>query len=680
MRSTEFDIIIVNYKSTNYLIDCLKSVYESLGGLSANIFVQDNFSGDADRIQRVHPDVHLTKNVENQGFSTAINKALKNGASPYIILLNPDSKVYPGFFEKVIRFMKNNPGVGICGPKILNADLTIQGSARAFPTPLTGFFGRNSLLTKWFPNNWITRKSILTNKIRGKNPVDVDWVSGACMVVKRSAVDDVGFMDERFFMYWEDVDWCRRMWESGWRVVYYPGAKIIHYVGGSSNKRPVRSLYEFHKSCYKYLVKYSSVPLSVLKPIALVGLTIRFIFSVLVLFFSSTISSWKKDVQIKEDAPPKILFLITEDWYFWSHRLPLARAAQRAGFKVTIATRVSAFKEKIEREGFKLIPIKLERKSKNIFKEMIDFLEILKIYRREQPTLVHHVAMKPVLYGSWAARMMNVPAIVNAIAGLGFVFLAKGRKSILIKKMVGLAYRSAFSRDNTIGIFQNPQDLNLFTQSRIVKPEKTILIRGAGVDITRYGYAEEKNNGVPLVVLASRMLWDKGIGEFVKAARMVNQNGKQSRFVLVGDPDPENPMTITEKVLKKWHASGVVEWWGHREDIPDIFSNSNIVALPSYREGLPKVLLEAASCGRALLATDVPGCREIVRHNENGLLVPPYNSEKLAEALMVLIHDNALRMKMGKTGREIVEREFSEDIVAKETMSIYTMFSASLEN
>jgi len=367
---------------------------------------------------------------------------------------------------------------------------------------------------------------------------------------------------------------------------------------------------------------------------------------------------------------PHILFFITEDWYFWSHRLPIARAARGAGFKVLVATRVGQHKERIENEGFRLIPIGLERKSKNVLKELLSIFEIIKIYRRERPVIVHHVAVKPVLYGSWAARIAGVPGVVNALAGLGFIFVAQGWKAKILRQLIVFAYRSAFSAKNTIGIFQNPEDLNLFIDARIVKAEKAALIRGSGVDAVRFTPLPEQTS-IPTIVLASRMLWDKGVGEFVDAARILKKDGFKCRMILIGNPDPENPASIPEEILNGWHSEGIVEWWGHREDMPEVFAQSNIVVLPSYREGLPKVLLEAASCGRAIVATDVPGCREIVRHNENGLLVPPHDSKSLADALKSLIGNPELRARMGTRGREIVEAEFSEEIVVRQTMEVY---------
>jgi len=367
----------------------------------------------------------------------------------------------------------------------------------------------------------------------------------------------------------------------------------------------------------------------------------------------------------------RILFFITEDWYFWSHRLPIARAARDAGFEVLIATRVDQHKARIEKEVFKLIPINLQRRSKNVIKGVFNILEIIKIYRREKPDIVHHVTIKPVLYGAWAARITGIPAVVNALAGLGFIFVAQGWKASIFKQLVVFAYRSAFSAKNTIGIFQNPEDLKLFTDAGIVKSEKAVLIRGSGVDTSRFTHLPESAD-IPTIILASRMLWNKGVGEFVDAARQLHKDGVNCRFILVGAPDPENPASIPEETLCNWHSEGIVEWWGYRDDMPEVLSNAHIVALPTtYGEGVPKILIEAASCGHPIVATDVPGCREVVRHNENGLLVPPHDSKALADALKVLIKDPELRAKMGARGREIVEAEFSEEIVIKQTMEVY---------
>lgn len=659
------DIIIVNYKSTDYLVKCLQSLFDNIDSKFINIYIQDNSCDNkVDKIKTIYPELHVFKNKRNIGFSAAVNNAIKRSSSPYITLLNPDSTITRDFLTSILDFMDENADVGIVGPKILNHDNTIQGSARTFPTPLTGFFGRTSLLTRLFPNNWITRKTILSNGKTGTKPIEVDWVSGACMLIRREAVNDIGLMDERFFMYFEDVDYCKRMWDNGWKVVYYPNAFMTHQVGGSSDKRPVKSIYNFHISCYNYFIKYPSWPIWILKPVTSLGLSFRFIL--LIIIFCCQRSS---DSKPKEDRP-KILFLITEDWYFWSHRLPIARKAKEEGYSVVIATRIHKHGDMIHNEGFKLIPLKLKRRSKNIFKEIRNFIEIINLYKNEKPDIAHHVGIKPVLYGSWAAKIAGVPSVINAFAGLGFVFIAKGKKSDVLRRIVEIAYRSAFFHKKAVGIFQNPEDLKKFVDLGIVKRNNTVLIKGSGVNTSVFRYLPERNS-MPKVVLASRMLWDKGVSEFVNAAKIINKNGTKCRFILVGSPDPENPMSIPEEKLTQWDKEGVVEWWGHRNDIPDIFEQANIVSLPSYREGLPKVLLEAASCGRPIVATDVPGCKEIVRNNDNGYLVPPYESILLAEAFLKLIHNPELRRRMGKRSREIVEAEFTEERIVKQTMDLY---------
>jgi GT2 family glycosyltransferase len=271
------DIIIVNYNSTDCLLNCLESVYGDLGGMPAPLWIVDNGSCDGvNRIVERFPQVHLTANQRNLGFGAAVNQALKKTTSAYVILLNPDSLVLNGFFRTMISFMAENPRVGIAGPGIRNTDGSMQGSARSFPTPLTALFGRQSLLSRLFPGNPLTRANVLTTGSDGISPMDVDWVSGACMVVRRKAIETVGGFDERFFMYWEDADWCRRMRHGGWRIVYFPLAQVMHHVGVSSAKRAIGSLFEFHKSAYRLYEKYAPSTPWPLRILILAGLLARF--------------------------------------------------------------------------------------------------------------------------------------------------------------------------------------------------------------------------------------------------------------------------------------------------------------------------------------------------------------------------------------------------------------------
>ncbi len=367
---------------------------------------------------------------------------------------------------------------------------------------------------------------------------------------------------------------------------------------------------------------------------------------------------------------PKILFLITEDWYFWSHRLPLARAARDSGFEVIIATHTQDHGELIRTEGFKLIPIQLRRKSRNPFRELLSIIELLDIYRKERPDIVHHVAMKPVLYGSICSRLTKIHLTVNALAGMGYVFISSELPAVVLRALIKPLLRVALNTPGSRLILQNPDDYRLFVEKGLINKEQIIIIRGSGVDTERFACIPEQA-GIPVVMLVSRMLWDKGIGEFVDAAKLIRARGIQARFVLVGKTDPDNPASIPVPVLDGWQKSGIVEWWGHREHMPEIYTQAHVITLPSYREGLPKVLLEAASCGRPIVATDVPGCREIVRGGDNGFLVPPYDAEALASSLEHLIVDHELRMRMGGRGREIVLNEFSEKKVVSETMAVY---------
>jgi len=366
----------------------------------------------------------------------------------------------------------------------------------------------------------------------------------------------------------------------------------------------------------------------------------------------------------------KILFLVTEDWYFFSHRLPIARAARDAGCEVIVATRVQSCGDMITREGFKLVPLRLKRRNRNPLREITSILEIMRIYRQERPDLVHQVAMKPVVYGSLAAALTSVPVTVNAMAGLGFVFTSDRWLASLLKPLVQAAFRKLLGRPNDRVIVQNPEDRKVLMESMSLPDSQLTVIRGSGVDVQRFMPAPEPT-GMIIITLVARMLWDKGVGEFVEATRILKQQGLRFRAVLVGDPDPENPASIPEGQLHSWVSGGWVEWWGLQDDMPSVWARSHIAVLPSYREGLPKSLLEAAACARPIVASDVPGCREIVHHNENGFLVEPKNASTLAEAMKKLVNDQKLRTRMGAQGREMVEQHFSDAIVVAETLRLY---------
>ena len=372
----------------------------------------------------------------------------------------------------------------------------------------------------------------------------------------------------------------------------------------------------------------------------------------------------------KNEAKPKLLYLVTEDWYFCSHRLTLARKAKNKGYNIIVATRVNNHKEQIEKEGFKLMPIQFIRRSKNILHELSSLFNIIRIYKKVRPDIVHNIGIKPVLYGTWATKFTKIPIVINLLAGLTEKFHENEWKSSIIGKLVNLAYRLGYLGVNAFTVFQNSTDMSNFLNQGIVKKENVELIRGSGVDTKIFGFSPEPE-GIPIIVLASRLIWEKGVGEFVEASKILQNQGIKCRMVLVGDCDPDSTGSVPREQLEKWLSEGIIEWWGHKDDMAEVFSNSHIACLPSYHEGTPRVLLEAASCGRAIVTTDVPGCRQIVKENEGGLIVPIKNPKALAESIRTLVDNPNLRIKMGKRGREIIITEFSDDIIIGQTLALY---------
>jgi glycosyltransferase involved in cell wall biosynthesis len=275
-----------------------------------------------------------------------------------------------------------------------------------------------------------------------------------------------------------------------------------------------------------------------------------------------------------------------------------------------------------------------------------------------------------VLYGSIAARFAGIPNVINAMTGLGYVFSSEDFLARLIRFLISPLLGCIFSTNKTITIFQNKDDLKTLEDRNLVRQEQTVIIRGSGVDPDIYVPGKD-NEDIPKVILVARMLWDKGIGEFVEAAKLLVAKGTSARLILIGDTDNDTPAAISVTQLKAWQDEKSIEWWGRRDDIPEILQQSTIACLPSYREGLPKFLLEAASAGLPIVTTDVPGCREVVIDGENGYLIPTKNPEALAEAIEKLLNDKVLRREMGAKGRSLVEREFGIGKVVDETLSLY---------
>lgn len=366
----------------------------------------------------------------------------------------------------------------------------------------------------------------------------------------------------------------------------------------------------------------------------------------------------------------RLLFIVSEDWYFVSHRLHLGMAAARAGYRVAVLTHVAQHRRQIEDAGIEVLDWSLNRSSRNPVTELRAMLGLVLAVRRFRPDLIHAVALKPVLYASLASRLVGPTRRVFALGGLGFVFASQRFTARLLRPLVIGTLRLGLAGAKTRLILQNPDDVSVLAAAGVIAGRRVHLIRGAGVDTSVFR-PEPEHEEPPLVVLPARMLWDKGVGDFVRCAGSLRSRGVAVRFALVGERDPHNPECVPEEQLARWVESGDVEWWGRRDDMPEVYARAHVVCLPSHHEGLPKALLEAASCARPIVAYDIPGCREIVADRSNGILVPFRDADRMAQAILELVSNPDLRRTMGAAGRERAIREFSQERVAAATSRVW---------
>jgi len=372
----------------------------------------------------------------------------------------------------------------------------------------------------------------------------------------------------------------------------------------------------------------------------------------------------------QETGRPRILLVVNVDWFFLSHRLPLAKEALRLGGEIYVIAGDSGRSQAIRNEGLAYWPLPLSRSGTSPISDSRTLWYLIRTYRQLRPDLVHHVSIKPVIYGSLAARFARVGAVVNTISGLGYAF-TPARRALLLRPVITKLYKLALHYRRSRTIFQNADDREEFIELGLVPSELTTIIRGSGVDCERYA-AKEEPEGEPIVMLPARMIWDKGIEEFVSVARRIRSDGRGPRFVLVGAPDPGNPRSLSLEQLQNWESEGCIEWWGHRENMAEVLSRASMVVLPTkYREGIPMVLLEAAACGRPLIASDAPGCREIVRPDANGFLVPQQDPASLERAIRTLLESRDMRQRFGAAGRDLVVKEFAQELVLAKTFSLY---------
>ncbi|MCG5534265.1 glycosyltransferase family 4 protein [Halorhodospira sp. 9621] len=372
-------------------------------------------------------------------------------------------------------------------------------------------------------------------------------------------------------------------------------------------------------------------------------------------------------------SPPRVLIVVNNPSFFLSHRLPIALAARDAGWDVHVATAPEPADavDRIEEQTLQHHPIPLSRSGTQPLEELKTLRALYHLYRELRLDLLHHVTIKPVVYGGLVARVAGCPAVVSAISGLGYVFAGESLRHRALQAVATRLYRAALRHPKSRVIFQNAYDRRTLEDLGITDPARAVMIRGSGVRLDQFSISPEPE-GTPVVLLPARMLRDKGVVEFAEAARALKSREIDARFVLAGDLDPGNPAALERDTLDNWVADGIVEWWGHCTDMPTTLKQCHLVVLPSfYGEGLPKALIEAAASGRAIVTTDHPGCRDAVADGDNGLLVPPRDSDALADAIHALLEDPERRRAMGHRGRERAEAEFSVDEVVRQHLEVY---------
>ncbi|MBC5784866.1 glycosyltransferase family 4 protein [Ramlibacter sp. USB13] len=371
----------------------------------------------------------------------------------------------------------------------------------------------------------------------------------------------------------------------------------------------------------------------------------------------------------------KILLFANTDWYLFNFRRSLAEALRSAGHEILLISPSGPYGERLQDLGFRWLPAPMDRRSLNPLRETALLLWLWRLVRKENVDLVHGFTIKCAIYGSLAARLARVPARVNAVAGMGYVFTSQQPLARLLRPIVRLLMRLALDGEDARLILQNPDDVSLFEQARLIQPGRVRLIPGSGVDCSRFVPSAatrcDIDSGPFRVVLPARLLWDKGIAEYVQAARLLRAEGLPVEFLLAGAPDVGNPASVPLPAIQGWVEEGVLQWLGHVEDMPALFQSVHVAVLPSYREGLPKGLIEAAACALPVITTDVPGCRTVVTHIVDGLLIPARDARALAQAVKQLIEDRELREKLGAAARKKVLEEFDERIVVEKTMGVY---------
>jgi glycosyltransferase involved in cell wall biosynthesis len=366
----------------------------------------------------------------------------------------------------------------------------------------------------------------------------------------------------------------------------------------------------------------------------------------------------------------KIFLTANTDWYLYRFRFSLAASLRREGLEPVFVSPPGRFVPRLEEGGFRWIQWNMDRRGVSPWKEIMTVIQFNSILTREKPDLIHNHTIKPVLYGSLTARLVHQCLMINAITGRGYLFINPPVGVKLLRALVVPVYRFVTNHPSFVTLFENQSDLEYFASLKMFTRTRNVIVPGVGVDSELFSPQPEEA-GTPVVAYVGRLLWDKGVDTFVRAAELLKASKQPTRMVLIGTTDPGNPASIPEKLIVQWANSGVIEWWGWQEDMPEIYRQCHVVVMPSLSEGLSTTILEAMSSERAVIATDVPGCRELVHHQETGLLVQPGNPQELAHAIHSLLADETLRRQLAQAGRQLVLEKYTINRINDLTLRLY---------
>jgi GT2 family glycosyltransferase/glycosyltransferase involved in cell wall biosynthesis len=708
------DIVIVNHNSTDFAVNAIESIKSSARDVVPNIVVADNASIDhPERLADRFPDIRLLLNRENLGYSKAINMALAGCRSPYVVVINPDTIVSSGFFSDVLKTFESDRNVGVAGPKILDPDGSIQGSARKFPTAWSYAFGRTSPLTKLYPNNSITRREFMCFDHNGDTPIPVDWVSGACMVIRRKAFEEVRGFDERFFLYWEDTDFCERIRNAGWEVVYDPKAEIKHIVGMSSRTKPLESIWHFHHSCYKLFEKHSKGPMRLLTPLVFWALALRCLYVIQLNLVNRCLLRRNRypAVQLEKKQPVenrkiKILRIVSRlnVGGVSIHVATLTQKTNKERFETRLVSGARSPDEGdmgylFQNTGTPVCVIPELQRAINPLKDLVAFLKIFKFIVRERPDIVDTHTAKAGAIGRLAALSYRMTGgrkvrLVHTFHGNVLEGYFGPTVTLLFKAIERLM---AFFTDAVIAISQTQKD-ELVNSHRIAGPEKISIIK-LGFDLRSFLNADKfkgsfrksllLDDDTILIGTVGRLVKIKNHRLFLNAAKLfLEHNGHLAvKFVIVGDGELRDRL---ERHAKNLGIGDKVIFCGWQKDIPRVYADLNILALTSLNEGTPVSIIEAMAASVPVITTSVGGTGDLLgRYEEKargsngfavcrrGILCLNNNATAFAAGLQFLVDDeNGCNTARVEKARDYVVQNYTEERLVGETEALYEHLAA----